>query len=69
VLVLNEERDNESDIDDISIPVTKVKKSNFWSKAVKLAANLNGLGIKSLKAKDLNNEYIIAYNSFGIEKK
>jgi hypothetical protein len=38
-------------------------------KALKLANNLNGLGLKSLKAKDFNNEYTIAYNSFGIEKK
>ncbi len=69
ILVLNEERDNESETDDIITPALQVKKSGLWSRAVKLANNLNGLGLKSLKAKDINNEYSIAYNSFGIEKK
>lgn len=69
ILVLNEEKDTETETDDIKKPTVNVKKSNLWSKAVKLANNLNGLGLKSLKAKDFNNEYTIAYNSFGIEKK
>lgn len=69
ILVLNEERDNESETDDIIAPALQVKKSGLWGRAVKLANSLNGLGLKSLKAKDINNEYSIAYNSFGIEKK
>lgn len=69
ILVLKEEFENDSETEDIKTPGLNTKKSGFWSKAVKLANNLNGLGIKSLKAKDINNEYSIAFNSFGIEKK
>lgn len=69
ILVLNQERDNDFESEDIKVPARNERKSKFWSKAVKLANNLNGLGLKALKAKDLNNEYSIAYNSFGIAKK
>ncbi|MCA0429715.1 MAG: hypothetical protein LCH32_04365 [Bacteroidetes bacterium] len=66
LLVIKEIKENEEDDFETIIPV---KKSNFWSKAVNLANNLNILGFKTLKAKENNNNYSIAYKSFVIEKK
>ena len=64
--MMKEIKENEEDDFETIIPV---KKSNFWSKAVNLANNLNILGFKTLKAKENNNNYSIAYKSFVIEKK
>jgi hypothetical protein len=59
---------NEHEEEEIEL-INPVKKSNFWSKAVNLANNLNVLGLKAIKAKENNNNYSIAYKSFAIEKK
>jgi hypothetical protein len=46
------------------------QKNNFWKRAVKVAKQLNGLGLKAVKGDEKSNSnYVLAFNSVSIEKK
>ena len=46
------------------------QKNNFWKRAVKVANQLNGLGVKAVKGDEKNkNNYLLAFNSISVEKK
>lgn len=45
-------------------------KNAFWKKAVKVAQRVNNLGLKAINgAESNNNQYLLSFNSFSIEKK
>ncbi len=52
-------------------PQTAVpQKNNFWKRAVKVAKQLNGLGLKAIKGDEKpNNDYVLGFNSVSVEKK
>jgi len=59
----------EEDTDE-SIPTQILQKNNFWKRAVKVAKQLNGLGMKAIKGDEKsNNNYVLAFNSVSVEKK
>lgn len=48
----------------------KVTKHRLWKRAVQLAQKANNLGLKALNGKEKENEdYLLSFNSFSIEKK
>lgn len=48
----------------------KTEKNGFWKRAVKLAQQVNGLGVKAVKGDEKNGEeYSLSFNAFSIEKK
>lgn len=48
----------------------KPVKQNLWKRVVKLALQVNGLGLKAVKGDEKENEYYsLSLNSFSIEKK
>lgn len=48
----------------------KVTKHRLWKRAVQLAQKANDLGLKALNGKEKENEdYLLSFNSFSIEKK
>lgn len=60
----------EEDLDETSPENTTPQKNNFWKRAVKVAKQLNGLGLKAVKGDEKSNSnYILAFNSMSIEKK
>lgn len=45
-------------------------KPNFWKRAVTVAKQMNGLGFKALQAEEKeNNNFILSFNGFIVEKK
>lgn len=45
-------------------------KQSFWKRAVKVAQQVNGLGLKAVKGDEKENEnYSLSFNSFSVEKK
>lgn len=60
---------SEEDNDELS-PTPPSQKNNFWKRAVTIAKQLNGLGIKAVKGNEKStNNYLLAFNSISIEKK
>lgn len=48
----------------------KPQKKSFWKRAVKVAKQANGLGLKAIKGDEKNgNDYLLSFNSISIEKK
>ncbi len=60
---------SEEDNDELS-PTPPSQKNNFWKRAVTIAKQLNGLGIKAVKGNEKStNNYLLAFNSISVEKK
>jgi len=60
----------EEDIDESTQTNTVPQKNNLWKRAVKVAKQLNGLGLKAVKGDEKStNDYVLAFNSVSIEKK
>jgi len=65
-ILLAYEEDNEESFE---TNVT-AQKNNFWKRAVKVAKQLNGLGLKAIKGDEkANNDYVLGFNSVSVEKK
>jgi hypothetical protein len=59
-----------TDTDEDIEPVNKPAKNGFWKRAVKVAQQMNGLGVKAVKGDEKENEnYSLSFNSFSVEKK
>jgi hypothetical protein len=59
-----------ADTDEDIEPVNKPAKNGFWKRAVKVAQQMNGLGVKAVKGDEKENEnYSLSFNSFSVEKK
>ncbi|MGZ4098590.1 MAG: hypothetical protein ACXVNM_06915 [Bacteroidia bacterium] len=58
------------DIEEDAEIIDKPAKTGFWKRAVRLAQQANGLGLKAVKGDEKENEnYSISFNSFSVEKK
>ncbi|MEO6302234.1 MAG: hypothetical protein ABIP51_03570 [Bacteroidia bacterium] len=58
----------ESDDED-ALPVTPAKKG-FWQRAVKLAKQVNKLGVKAIDGEETQNKnYSLSFNSFSVERR
>lgn len=58
------------DADELLEDVSKNNKFNLWKRAVGLAKKAHQLGLKAIDGKEkLNNDYLLSFNSFSIEKK
>jgi hypothetical protein len=58
----------EEDEDDEQPEETQAGRG-FWKRAVKLARQANGLGIKAVNGDEKANNYVLSFNSFSVEKK
>jgi hypothetical protein len=49
---------------------TEKQRKGFWSRAVGIARQMNGLGVKAVKGEEKENEaYSLSFNSFSVERK
>lgn len=69
-LELNQITHMEEIIDEEEVSLETDPKNQLWKKAVKLAQRVNNLGLRSINgAESSNDQYLLSFNSFSIEKK
>lgn len=54
--------------DDESEASAAPQKKGFWKRAVKLARQVNNLGVKAVDGTESSNRYSLSFNSFSVEK-